>query len=144
MTPTPEFKILNMEALISAIKIDLYGAIDRVLLEQSHFIVASDFNDPINQILIDIEKMHYSDCPDEAFIATVSPDNVSVFFLNRNQISDMELAMHLCMTPAEFEEHAPSGFVFIASGEYRERFQEYFEDEQIVEIPRNSSAKTVH
>lgn len=144
MIPTSEFTIPHMDTLITAIKLDLYSAIDQVLLEKSHYIIASDFDDPVNHILVEIEKMHYSDSPEESFVATVSPDNISVFFLDRNQMSEIELAVHLHMAPAELEKHAPNGFIFIASKLFKDKFQEYFEEEQIVQIPNFGSSFSVH
>ena len=144
MILTPEFKIPRMGKLVSAIKLDFYGAIDQVLLNQSHYVIASDFNDPINQILVEIEYLHYTNCPEESFVATVSPDNISVFFLDRNQISNAELAVHLSMTPEEFKKQAPNGFIFIASEDFRERFQEFFEEERIFQVPSFGNPKSIH
>ncbi len=144
MTPLSEFKLNCMENLVSSIKLDLYDTIDQVLLEKSHYIIASDFDDPVNHILVEIEKMHYMDSPEESFVATVSPDNISVFFLNRNQISETELAVHLHMTPTELKEYAPSGFVFIASKSFKDKFQEYFDEEQIIQVPHFGSSSSIH
>ena len=144
MTQPHEFKLSCMGSLITDIKLDLYGTIDKVLLMKSHYIVASDFDDPVNQILVEIEQLHYADCDRESFIATVSPDNISVFFLDRTRMSEIELAIHLHMTPAEFTDYAPNGFIFIASGEFKDKVQEFFEDEQILQVPRAGSSSSIH
>lgn len=144
MNQPHEFKIGCMGSLITDIKLDLYGTIDKVLLNRSHYIVASDFDDPVNQILVDIEQLHYANSPRESFIATLSPDNISVFFLDRERMSESELAVHLHMTPAEFAEYAPNGFMFIASGEFKDQIQEFFEDEQILQVPRAGSSSSIH